>query len=402
MTSALSDYEVAIVGGGPSGLTAAILIAEAGFKTALIAPIAPPDRRTTAVLGGSVTLLDRLGITEAVAGVGASMHTMRLIDDTGRLIRAPEVNFRAQEIGREIFGYNIHNADLTRILTERADRCASLTRIDAFVEGATPGDDTIRLALSTGEEVTAKLGVAADGAKSRLREAAGISVKTWSYPQSALVFDVAHARPHGGVSVEFHGPAGPFVFVPLPGNTSSIVLVETPETVEALAALDDIALGLEVERRSHSILGKITVKTPRQAFPLNGATARVFGRARVALVGEAGHRFPPIGAQGLNLSFRDVGTLVERLIDAKRQRQDLGSEGVLAGYDRARRIDVTTRTIGVDIMDRALLADNLPTQALRSVGLMLAGTVPPLRQFMMREGLAPTIGTPRLMRTSGR
>ncbi len=398
MAEPSAEFDIAVVGAGPSGLTAAITIAEAGFRTALIAPTAPDDHRTTALLGGSVTLMERLDILEAIAQSGASMHTMRLIDDTGRLIRAPEVNFRSQEIGREVFGYNIHNRDLIRILNERASRCPTLTRIDARVETSESVDDAMRLGLSAGADITVQLAVAADGARSRLRDDAGIKLKTWDYPQSAIVFDVAHARPHGGISVEFHTKSGPFVLVPLPGNMSSVVLVETPEVAERLKDLGDAELAAEVERRSHSIFGKITVTTQRQLFPLGGATARVFGQNRVALIGEAGHRFPPIGAQGLNLSFRDVGTLTECLVDARRKGADIGGDALLSAYDRARRVDITTRTIGVDLMDRALLADDLPSQAVRSLGLFLAGRVAPLRQLMMREGLAPTIGTPRMMR----
>jgi len=397
--SATSElFDVAIVGAGPSGLTAAIVIAEAGFRTALIAAAAPEDRRTTALLGGSVTLLERLGIRDAVAAAGASMHTMRLIDDTGRLIRAPEVNFRCQEIGRDVFGYNIHNSALCRILAERAAQCTTLTRIDARVETAAPGETAIGLTLASGDTISARLAVAADGARSLLREAAGIALKTWTYPQSAMVFDVSHKRPHGGVSVEFHTRSGPFVLVPLPGDASSIVLVETPAVAERLAGLAPDILVEEVERRSHSIFGRMALTSQPQVFPLSGATAKAFGAARIALVGEAGHRFPPIGAQGLNLSFRDVGSLAECLTAARRKGADIGGDALIAAYDRARRIDVTTRTVGVDIMDRALLADDLPTQMVRSLGLALAGGVAPLRRLMMREGLTPTIGTPKMMR----
>lgn len=391
-------FDVAVAGAGPSGLTAAIMLAASGFRTALIAPDAPDDRRTTALLGGSVALLDRMGILDEVASAGASMHTMRLIDDTGRLVRAPEVNFRCQEIGRDVFGYNIHNSDLNAILARRAASLDALTRIPARVASTTLGEDHINLALETGETVTARLAVAADGARSVLREMAGIEVRTWSYPQTAIVFDVTHQLPHGGVSVEFHTRSGPFVLVPLPGRQSSIVLVETPEVAAGLIEMDAAALAAEIERRSHSIFGKIEIASPRQSFPLSGATAKAFAANRVMLVGEAGHRFPPIGAQGLNLSFRDVGSLVEGLVESRRMRRDIGGGQAITAYDRRRRADVTTRTMGVDIMDRALLSEHLPVQVARSLGLFLAGSVPPLRRLMMREGLTPTIGTPRLMR----
>lgn len=402
MSAAIAEFDVAIVGGGPAGQTAAIAIAEAGFRTVLFAPETPPDHRTTALLGGSVTLLEKLGLIDAVAECGATMHTMRLIDDTGRLIRAPEVNFRCQEIGRDVFGYNIHNRDLNRILQERSLGLTNLTRVSARVEASHVDEGSITVQTTGGDRFSAQIAVAADGARSYLREAAGIQLKSWSYPQSALVLDVTHTRPHGGVSVEFHTKAGPFVLVPLPGNSSSIVLVETPEIADNLHAMNDTTLAREIERRAHSILGKFTIASPRQVFPLSGFTADVMAQNRVALIGEAGHRFPPIGAQGLNLSFRDVGALTECLVNARRKQGDLGSDTTLNAYIKARRIDITTRTAGVDIMDRALLADNLPAQALRSLGLFLADRITPLRHLMMREGLAPTIGTPNMMRSQGR
>lgn len=399
MNETAERFDVAIAGAGPSGLTAAILVASNGFRTALIAPEAPVDKRTTALLGGSVTLLERMGLKEAVAEAGSGMHTMRLIDDTGRLVRAPEVNFRSPEIGREVFGYNIHNEKLNAILTRRIEALPNVTRIPARVS-ATKADETgITLTTETGDEIRADVAVAADGARSVLRDMAGIDMKTWSYPQTAVVFDIEHQFPHGGVSIEFHTRSGPFVLVPLPGRRSSIVLVETPETAASLVALDVTALAAEVEKRSHSVFGRVEIVSDRQAFPLSGATAKSFAANRVLLIGEAGHRFPPIGAQGLNLSFRDVGSLVECLEEARRRRRDLGGAETIAAYDKARRTDVATRTIGVDVMDRALLADQLPVQVARSLGLFVAGNVPFVRRLMMREGLTPTIGTPRMMRS---
>ncbi|MDR3495230.1 MAG: UbiH/UbiF family hydroxylase [Ancalomicrobiaceae bacterium] len=393
------SFDVAIVGAGPSGLVAAILMAEAGCRTALVAPDAlPADRRTTALLGASVRLIDRLGLLPDVAAKGAGMHTMRLIDDTGRLIRAPEVNFRASEIDREVFGYNIHNAFLTEILAARVAAMPLIRRVPGKAVTVTPGEDTIAIGLEDGRTVTSELAVAADGARSALREAVGIGWAVWDYPQSAVVYDVAHRFPHDGVSVEFHTPAGPFVLVPLPGKASSIVLVETPDKAAELAGLSDAAIAAETERRAHSIFGSMSAASPRQLFPLTGATADQFGKSRVVLVGEAGHRFPPIGAQGLNLSLRDVGTLAEVVGAAKRRGEDLGGDGVVASYDRARRIDVRTRTFGVDLLDRALIADALPAQAMRCLGLAAAARLAPIRQLMMREGLSPTIGTPRMMR----
>lgn len=397
-TTAPTTYDVAVVGAGPAGLAAAIVFARAGFATALIAPATRPDDvRTTALLGGSVTFFQTLGLWDEIAAAGAELAVMRLIDDTGRLIRAPEASFRATEIGLPSFGVNIVNSALTGILDARV-AASPVTRIEATVETADLGAAAATLHLSTGETVAARLVVAADGRKSRLREAAGITTTGWAHPQSALVLNLAHPVPHGLVSTEFHGPAGPFVLVPLPGNRSSVVLVERPEEAERLRDLADDALALELERRAHSLLGRFTVEPGRQVWPLASMIADRHGAARVALVGEAAHTFPPIGAQGLNLSLRDIASLAEIAAEARAARRDIGGEETLRSYEKSRRLDVETRTRGVDLANRALLSDLLPVQAVRSLGFALANRIGPLRRLIMREGLTPTWSTPRLMR----
>lgn len=396
-------HDVAVVGAGPAGLAAALLLADLGFSTALVAPPSRPDDvRTTALLGGSVPFLKSLGVWEAVAAAGAPLATMRLVDDTGRLVRAPEATFHAREIGLDDFGVNIVNADLTRILDARVAATPGIRRIPFAVEEATPGAADVSLALADGGRLSARLVVAADGKTSRLRHAAGIECTTWSHPQSALVLNLAHERPHGDVSTEFHTPTGPYVLVPLAGGRrSSVVLVERPEEAERLKALDDADLSAELERRSHSFLGRMTVEPGRQVWPLASLVAESYGRNRIALIGETAHTFPPIGAQGLNLSLRDVASLGEIVAPARRRGEDIGGEAVLRAYERARRIDVETRARGVDLANRALLSDALPVQALRAAGFFLATRVAPLRRLMMREGLTPSWAAPRLMRGLG-
>lgn len=394
-----ATFDVAVVGAGPSGLAAALLMAQSGFRTVSIAPQAlPADHRTTALLGGSTALLERMGVLEALTARGAELRTMRLVDVTGRLIRAPEVDFHAREIGRGSFGINVTNGDILDVLGAAAEATPNLTRIDGMVETVELGERLARLTTASGAAIEAKLVAAADGRRSRLREAAGIGVKTWTYPQSALILNLKCEVPHDEVSTEFHGRHGPFVLVPLPGNRVSVVLVEQPAEAERLAALDDAALARELERRAHSLLGRFTVDSPRQVYPLSGLTAQRFADRRVMLIGEAAHVFPPVGAQGLNLGLRDVGFLAEVAVRARRAGRDIGGPETCADFDRARRGDVTLRTAMVDMADRALLSDHLPAQLLRGLGLALADRIPPLRRLIIREGLTPTFGTPRLMR----
>ena len=399
-TTPADAFDVAVVGAGPAGLASALLFGDLGFATALVAPeTRPDDVRTTALLGGSVPFLTALGIWDDIAAAGADLSTMRLIDDSGRLIRAPEAVFHAREVDLPNFGVNIVNSDLTRILDARVSAAANLTRIVQAVDGLDVAPDRARLHLADGATLTAKLVVAADGKKSRLREAVGIDYVTWAHPQSALVLNLAHEVPHGDVSTEFHTRTGPYVLVPLPGGRrSSVVLIERPEEAERLKATTDEALSVELERRAHSILGRMTVEPGRQVWPLSSLIAKSYGRDRVALVGETAHTFPPIGAQGLNLSLRDIASLGEIAAAARRAGDDIGGGKTLAAYERARRPDVEMRTRGVDLANRALLSEALPIQAARAFGFFLAGRVPLLRRLVMREGLTPSLIAPRLMR----
>ncbi len=241
---------------------------------------------------------------------------MRLVDDTGRLIRAPEVQFSCDEIGLDVFGYNIENRVLVSALEERAAALSNLTRFDDEATAIVPEDGIVTLRLGNGGSLSARLAVGADGRHSLCREAAGIGVKRRDLEQAALTFNVSHSRPHKNISTEFHTPHGPCVFVPLPGNRSSVVWVSTPKEAERLMALSDDELSDAAETQSHSILGRLKVEPGRNMFPLAIEQPRQFAKARIALVGEAAHVVPPIGAQGLNMGLRDAADVAEVVRDA--------------------------------------------------------------------------------------
>ncbi|HML11778.1 MAG TPA: UbiH/UbiF family hydroxylase, partial [Xanthobacteraceae bacterium] len=380
--------EAVVVGAGPAGLTAAIALALGGIETVLVAKRPDrPDNRTSALLAGSVAALDVLGVWEACRAHAAPLRTIRLVDDTRRLLRAPEVSFSAGEIGLNAFGHNIENRHLVAALEARAAALANLRRIDAPAKGVRLGEAAAIVELQDDSSLAAQLVIGADGRNSLCRVAAGVATDGFAYPQAALTLNFAHARPHGDASTEFHTESGPFTVVPLPGNRSSLVCVVAPGEAERLAALPADALSQTVERRAHSILGKVAVEPGRGVFPLAVETAQRFAANRVALVGEAAHVVPPIGAQGLNLGLRDAATIGELAVKARRQRADLGADAVLARYDRLRRPDVASRTAAVDMLNRSLLADFLPAQALRGLGLYLLDQVGPLRRAIMREGV---------------
>jgi len=390
---------VIVVGGGPAGLTAAIALADAGIATVLVG-MRPqrPDNRTTALFAGSIAALQTLGVWPLCAAQAAPLKIMRIVDDTGRLWRAPEVKFAAEEIGLEAFGYNIENFHLLAALEQRATTLTSLRIIEDEVRSVTPGEDAVAITLKSGARLHAPLLVAADGRRSLCRDAAGIAVDAREYPQAALTVCLKHTRPHCDTSTEFHTPSGPFTLVPLPGLRTSVVWVLAPAQADRFKALSDAELAPEIERASHSILGKITVEPGRGLFPLSVATARHFGAKRIALVGEAAHVIPPIGAQGLNLGLRDAASIGEVAVAAERDGRDIGGNDVLAAYETMRRADVASRTLAIDLLNRTLLTDFLPVQGMRGLGLYMIDRIGPLRRAVMREGVQPAAAAPRLMR----
>jgi 2-octaprenyl-6-methoxyphenol hydroxylase len=384
------SFDVAVVGGGPAGLATAIALARSGAVTALIARRTPyADNRTTALLGASIDFLRDLEVWQRCEDKAAALKVMRLVDDTGRLIRAPEVRFSSDEIGLDAFGYNIENRSLTTVLEEHAGELAFLRRLDDEAETVTPDETAVAIRTAGGRSLSARLVVGADGRHSLCREAAGIEVTRRELDQAALTFNVSHSRPHRNVSTEFHTPQGPCVFVPLPGERSSVVWVTSPTEAARLKELSDDELSEAAERQSHSILGRLRVEPGRYLFPLAIERPKTFAERRIALVGEAAHVVPPIGAQGLNMGLRDGADIAEIAREATAGGGDPGAPSALWRYDLRRRADILSRTFAIDLANRSLLNDLLPMQSLRAAGLHLIGSVPPLRRLVMREGLAP-------------
>jgi 2-octaprenyl-6-methoxyphenol hydroxylase len=388
--------EVIVVGGGPAGLLCAIALKTAGIDVLLVAPQPRDDHRTTALLAGSVTALTTLGAWDGCRAHAAPLVSIRIVDATGRLVRAPEVTFHAEEIDLDAFGYNIENRHLMAALAARA-AALKVARIEVAARTVTSDNQGVTVTLAD-DVLRARLVIGADGAHSLCRAAAGIGSHRHAYPQSALTLNLAHDRPHGNGATEFHTEHGPLTLVPLPGERSSVVCVLDPTTADALSVMSDAELSAEIERRAFSLLGKMRAEPGRGLFPLATETAHSFARARIALVGEAAHVVPPIGAQGLNLGLRDAATLAEIVADARRQKADVGAPDILARYDGQRRADATSRRIAIDMLNRSLLTGFLPVQGARGLSLFLLDRVGPLRRALMREGIAPGAAQPRLMR----
>jgi 2-octaprenyl-6-methoxyphenol hydroxylase len=388
--------EVAVVGAGPAGLVTAIALRAAGVDTVIIASPPQPDHRTTALLAGSVNALAALGAWQGCLPHAAPLKKLRIIDDTRRLLRAPEVMFDAAEIDCDAFGYNIENRHLIAAL----QACAAarhLAWITAPALAIECNSSAVTIQHAQGA-VRVELAIGADGARSICRTAAGIAKRRRAYPQTALTVNLNHAREHEETSTEFHTEHGPFTLVPLPGRRSSLVCVTTPAQCAELAAMAGAELSAEIERRSHSLLGKVAVEQGRGVFPLAVEAADAVARNRIALVGEAAHVVPPIGAQGLNLGLRDAASVAELVAEARQDRRDPGSTELLARYERERRADIISRTLAVDLLNRSLLSQFVPAHGARGLSLYAVDRIGPLRRALMREGVIPAASQPRLMR----
>ncbi len=388
--------DILIVGAGPAGLAAAIGFADRGFSVAVAdtspdASASAASGRSAALLSQTVAFLKTLGVWDACEAVSAPLKVLQFIDDTGRTFRAPDTAFAAGEIGEPAFGYNIANADLVGALRDKLTSLGIAVMTPGEVQACVNDGHRLHVTFASGAGVTAQLGVAADGRLSAMRGHAGIRTLSWAYDQVAIATSFTHERPHNGICIELHRAAGPFTMVPLPDNRSSLVWVERRAEAERIAALDDADFAQEVERVSRFAFGRVSDVRPRARFPLSSLMARDYGWGRIALVGEAAHVTPPIGAQGLNLGFRDVDRLLVLATKARTQRSDIGGDELLRAYSSVRRADIVTRTVGVDVLNRSLLSGFLPFTAGRGLGLYALGTIGPLRRAFMRQGIAPTV-----------
>jgi|GEM_PF-114939 len=396
-------FDIIIAGGGLAGLTMANALthsanADGGKQPLSIALVSPqfaePDGRTTALLAHSIDVLTKIEVWQHASPKAAKMSVMRLIDNTGRFWHAPETAFKSVEIGLDAFGYNILNKDLSAALAVNLDRSGNFTRINDSLSNAVNRNDRVVITLDSGRQLSGRLLIGADGRGSAVRQSAnegrGIEVRQWQYPQTAIVLNFTHTLPHHDTSTEFHNKTGPFTIVPLGENTSSLVWVTSPQHAKVIKSLEPDDLNRQIEDQMHSILGKTGLVSDVQSFDLSGMHARQMAQGRFLLVGEAGHVFPPIGAQGYNLGVRDVEALTDCIIENRHNQKD--PEMIADIYNTKRRNDIITRTVSVDLFNRSLLSGFIPAQAMRSASIMAIGQIDPLRKLMMREGVSPGLG----------
>lgn len=387
--------QIMISGGGVAGLTAACLFGTNGFDVICVDPNPPvtereadgADLRSTAFLQPSVHVLERAGLWHQLAPFATPLQTMQIADagDDGQLRNARA--FDASDISDLPFGWNLPNWLIRR---ELVARIKTLSNID-FRPGT--GTDRMlartsgaRLWLSDGTQVEADLVIAADGRNSALRQEAGIEVKTTRYGQMALAFAVTHPIAHSNVSTEIHRSGGPFTLVPLPDHnglpSSAVVWMENADAAHKLFELDEADFEHAMSERSCHLLGPLTLASKRSLWPIISQLATRFSAKRLALVAEAAHVVPPIGAQGLNMSLADLQSLLD--LSAKHA---LGGADMLDAYDAARRHQVGFRVKGIDLLNRTSRAEADWLRAARSWGIGAIHDTKPIRTSLMQMGL---------------
>ncbi|MFK7901644.1 MAG: UbiH/UbiF family hydroxylase [Nitratireductor sp.] len=393
MNKGTSKTQIAIIGTGIVGLCAAYAVAKTGAKVCILAPKSQiNDQRSTAFMMGSVEYLEALGLWQSLLPHSYPLNIMRILDDTKRLIRAPQTDFKASEIGLPAFGYNILNKAIIEQLQNALNKLQNVSYVEKRVKHVqTDIDQDAQITFEDESKLSAEFVIGADGRNSIVREALQIETRKWQYPQIALVGNFSHALPHDNISTEFHTQTGPFTLVPLSKigkpNMSSFVCVEDADGAAKLMQLSKNELALELEKRMQSILGKVTLETNLQQFPLSGLVAKQFSKDNVALIGEAAHAFPPIGAQGLNLGIRDIKNITQCITQRLAENDNLAEAA--KQYNAQRAVDINTRTLSVDLLNRSLLSNHLPVQATRSFALYALGAFEPFKKLAMNEGISP-------------
>lgn len=389
------ECDILISGGGVAGLTAAAAFGAAGYNVVLVEPNPPvtdgaaagADLRTTAFLTPSVAVLAAAGLWDRLSPHAAPLQIMRIIDaggaeNTPRLTR----DFNAAEISDAPFGWNLPNWLLRREMMARLAELPNVQIVRGSCSRLLTRDRVALVTLNDGNSISARLAIAADGRDSTLRAAAGIAVKTTRYRQKALVFAVTHPQPHNNISTEIHRSGGPFTLVPLPDVNgkpcSSVVWMEENSRADHLAAMADQDFTAEMNARSCGILGDLTLISRRSLWPMMSQIAAKMSGQRLALIAEAAHVVPPIGAQGLNMSLADIAALL-----ALASPDNLGDDAMLTAYHKARHLDVQTRVIGIDALNRASMVTGQWGRDLRKGALDMLCGLTPIRQRMMKAGL---------------
>jgi 2-octaprenyl-6-methoxyphenol hydroxylase len=386
----MQKCKVTIMGAGVPGLSMALLLAQEGIEVTLCDKLKIPEKpeplssRTAALMQNSLALLEKIGIWPDFKPQACALSTLTIMDDSDfprgedKIIRQA---FNASELGLDCFGYNIPIQSLRAALHQKAKDSENIM-IHENAE-ISYEDDSI---------ISADLVIGADGRHSVVRDWAGIETTQKHYDQTAITCLVSHSLNHENTSYEFQRSGGPCTFVPAGDNRSSVVWVEKTSDAETFIKLPQKAFIQALQARSRDILGRIELLGHgAESWPLMTLKANTLIAPKTALIAEAAHVLSPLGAQGLNLSLRDVAVLYEEIMKARDNGQAIGSHNVLKAYENRRMRDLKTRFYGIDMLNSFIISDNPAVKLIRRIGLKNAMAISPLRQMLMQEGLAPAI-----------
>ncbi len=402
----MSAQRSIVIGGGAFAGLALALALRQGLGADIPVIVADPalavrpsrDPRATAIVAACRRLFEALGVWGEVADNAQPILDMVVTDSKLEDATRPVfLTFAGDVAPGEPFAHMVENRHLIDALTRHAESSGVDLRPTA-VSSYDQRADGIDVTLADGSVVAASLLVAADGARSKLRERAGIATHGWDYDQSGIVVTVGHERDHGGRAEEHFLPAGPFAILPLAGKRSSLVWTEKRNEAARIVALDDDEFHAELERRFGLHLGEVKALDKPRAFPLSYFVARAFIGERLALVGDAAHVIHPIAGQGLNMGLRDVAALAEVVVDAARLGRDIGQFDVLERYQRWRRFD--TMAMGFATNSLNVLFSNRSTllRTVRDIGLGVVDRVPPLKDLFIRQAAGLAGEVPRLLK----
>ena len=405
---ARNNIDVVIAGGGFAGLTLAIALRQ-GLGPSFAVTVADPalgvshtgDERASAIVAAARRLFETIGVWERVAGEAQPILDMVVTDSRlGDAVRPTYLTFAGEIEPGEPFAHMIENRLLVDALTAKARETGVELRSTAVTNFSHAARSAHHLdaELADGGALRVRLLVAADGARSGIRAAAGIATHGWDYGQSAIVINVAHERDHHGRAEEHFLPAGPFAMLPLKGRRSSIVWTEATAEAERIVALPDDAFHAELERRFKLQLGELKVIGARRVHPLGFFVARAFIAERIALVGDAAHVIHPIAGQGLNMGLKDVAALAEVIVDAARLGLDPGTADVLERYQRWRRFDTMAMGLATDGLNRLFSNRSDVLRLARDIGLGLVDRLPNLKRLFIREAAGLVGEVPKLLR----
>ncbi len=402
----MTATDIIIAGGGIAGLGLALALKRAQGDAISVTVHDPAfarggaDRRAFAMAAGARRMLETLGVWDEVADGAQPLNAMEITDS--RLeepVRPLFLSFDGEIAPGEPFAHMVESGPLTAAMKAAAEKAGvGLSPVSVASYRAAADGMWTDITLAGGGSLRARLLVAADGGKSRLREQAGIPFYGWTYDQSAIVGTITHERDHEGRAVEHFLPAGPFALLPLAGRRSSIVWTERTSDVPRLIRRDADTLSHMIEQRFGLTLGSISLEGPLHAYPLALGLARSFVGDRLALLGDAAHVIHPIAGQGLNLGLKDAAALAEAVVDQLRLGLDPGAPEVLEAYQRARRFDTAQMAVTTDILNRLFSNDIAPIRMIRDIGLGLVDRMPRLKDFFIGQAAGAGRAMPRLMR----